>query len=605
MAQIDNTTAYPTVTPAASDLLIGTDVNNDNQTVTFLISDIVGGGGVAQDLQSVLTTGGSSTLPITLTGATGVLTATKVSAGSLDVQGSLGTAGQYLSSTGTGLLWVTAPSATIGTLQQTLTAGAIATVGLEIQSAAIIASGASGEVRVTTPASLNVTGVSNFSNIVNISNTSLVFNATGTITDGIGAKGSAGQLLTSTSTGLAWSSTIPTAAIPTLQQVLNAGTTAASVGMTFSGTSSIILGANNTLTTSGVNQFNGNNKFIATGNTATTAAIGFGTNATMYAGASIGTAGQVLTATGTGVNWTTLSVAANTLQQVLDAGNSATGASADITIAGTLDATTITDGGGSKGSAGQVLSSTGSALSWTAAGTGAVQQVTAASETTSTGNSITITPITGNVLVTPHTFAGAANIGVVPSSAAAVQTTTFLRADGTWQVPAENQPHGVENFRFGDTGATAVASAYYTLAQSSSDLKFSNGLTGSPATLAATMSSANHVAGIIFNNPGEGSCATGFSSLSICEGTIQFISNVTGNVIVELWTTNYTPLGTYVRGANNTIAVTAGAFSTANIVFTSAATKVLTAGEAFFITISPSFSSSSAWNYQMNMTLRW
>ena len=564
MAQIDNTTVYPTVTPAASDLLIGTDVNNDNQTVTFLISDIVGGGGVAQDLQSVLTTGGSSTLPITLTGATGTLTADRIFPVSLIAQGSSGTAGQYLSSTGAGLQWVTAPSATIGTLQQTLTAGAVATVGLEVQSAAIIASGASGEVRVTTPASLNVTGVSNFSNIINVSNTSLVFDATGTITDGIGAKGSAGQLLTSTSTGLAWSSTIPTAATPTFQQVLNAGNTAASVGMTFSGTSSIILGTGNTLTTSGVNQFLGHNKFSATGNTSTTAAVGFGTNATMYAGSSIGTVGQVLTATGIGLEWATPATQSRTLQQVLDAGNSATGANADITLSGTIDVGTLTDGAGSIGSAGQVLSSTGSALAWTAAGTGAVASITKVAETSSTGSSLTVSPTTGTVVVTPHIFSGGANLGVVPSSTAAVQTTTFLRADGTWQVPAQNQPHGAENFRFGDTGATAVASAYYTLAQSSPDLKFSNGLTGSPSALAGTMSSANHVAGIIFNNPGEGSCATGFSSLSICEGTIQFISNISGDVIVELWTTNYTPLGTYVRGANNTIAVTAGAFSTAN-----------------------------------------
>ena len=72
MAKIENTTAYPTVTPAADDLLIGTDVNNDNETVTFKISDIVGAGGVAQDLQSVLTTGNTSTLGIcTLTGAGG------------------------------------------------------------------------------------------------------------------------------------------------------------------------------------------------------------------------------------------------------------------------------------------------------------------------------------------------------------------------------------------------------------------------------------------------------------------------------------------------------------------------------------------------------
>ena len=78
MAKIENTTAYPTVTPAADDLLIGTDVNNNNETVTFKISDIVGAGGVAQDLQSVLTVGNASTLGITLTGASGNIACTDI-----------------------------------------------------------------------------------------------------------------------------------------------------------------------------------------------------------------------------------------------------------------------------------------------------------------------------------------------------------------------------------------------------------------------------------------------------------------------------------------------------------------------------------------------
>ena len=42
MAKIENTTVYPTVTPASEDLLIGTDVNDNNKTVTFLVSDISG-----------------------------------------------------------------------------------------------------------------------------------------------------------------------------------------------------------------------------------------------------------------------------------------------------------------------------------------------------------------------------------------------------------------------------------------------------------------------------------------------------------------------------------------------------------------------------------
>ena len=40
MAKIENTTVYPTVTPTAEDLLIGTDVSNENNTVTFKISSL-------------------------------------------------------------------------------------------------------------------------------------------------------------------------------------------------------------------------------------------------------------------------------------------------------------------------------------------------------------------------------------------------------------------------------------------------------------------------------------------------------------------------------------------------------------------------------------
>ena len=42
MAKIENTTVYPTVTPASEDLLIATDVSDNNKTVTFLVSDVAG-----------------------------------------------------------------------------------------------------------------------------------------------------------------------------------------------------------------------------------------------------------------------------------------------------------------------------------------------------------------------------------------------------------------------------------------------------------------------------------------------------------------------------------------------------------------------------------
>jgi len=67
----------------------------------------------------------------------------------------------------------------------------------------------------------------------------------------------------------------------------------------------------------------------------------------------------------------------------------------------------------------------------------AVGGVTSVDETTpgtSSGTPIVVNPTTGTVLVKSMAFAGAANVGHVPTSAAVAQTTHFLRADGTWQI---------------------------------------------------------------------------------------------------------------------------------------------------------------------------
>ena len=104
MAKIENTTVYPTVTPASEDLLIGTDVSDNNKTVTFLVSSISGAGGVAQGLQSVLDTGNSATQDMSLTGnitVVGTITPTTLTASN-----GVGAAGRILSSTGTGLQWI-------------------------------------------------------------------------------------------------------------------------------------------------------------------------------------------------------------------------------------------------------------------------------------------------------------------------------------------------------------------------------------------------------------------------------------------------------------------------------------------------------------------
>ena len=119
MAKIENTSVYPTVTPTASDLLIATDVSDNNKTVTFKVSDLLSGS-TLQDLQSVLNEGNSAVANMFLTGnmiVNGNLVPTAIQ----DNSGSLGVLGQVLTSTATGLQWSSVSNTQ--TLQQTLDNG--------------------------------------------------------------------------------------------------------------------------------------------------------------------------------------------------------------------------------------------------------------------------------------------------------------------------------------------------------------------------------------------------------------------------------------------------------------------------------------------------
>ena len=359
MAKIENTTVYPTVTPAASDLLIATDVSDNNKTVTFLVSSITGGGGgVAQDLQSVLTTGNIATEDINLTG--GIFVAGTVQPTTITALNGIGTAGQVLSSTGTGLQWITAGAGATPSWNDTLIVGSTATTASTVSSTSMTFTGVGADLVIASSATLTGVGVSTFTGNVNINSTDLIFNATGQISAG-GSTGTSGQWLVSTGTGLEWSSSLPAAACCPLQSTLNAGNST-TLGITFTGTGTTSFSSGNSIVSLGANTFSGNNTFSATGNTTTTAGINI--TGTVSDGTTIGTAGQVLSSTGTGVSWITPASTTNTLQQVLDAGNTATGTNALISITGSLTAGTILDTSLSPGGSGQVLSSTGSGLSW-------------------------------------------------------------------------------------------------------------------------------------------------------------------------------------------------------------------------------------------------
>ena len=101
MAIIENTKVYPTVTPSADDLLIATDVSDNNKTVTFLVSDLAGAGGVLQGLQSVLDVDEVATQNILLTGNIDALGG-YMNTDQYQVSGSAGIVGQVLTSGGPG-----------------------------------------------------------------------------------------------------------------------------------------------------------------------------------------------------------------------------------------------------------------------------------------------------------------------------------------------------------------------------------------------------------------------------------------------------------------------------------------------------------------------
>ena len=392
MAKIKNTTAYPTVTPSTSDLIIGTDVNDNNKTVTFLVGALGGGVAVNQDLDSVLGVGNTSLLNIELNGNASALGSsisvidifpTTISAGGL---GSHGSAGQVLSSTGTGLAWVNATGAT-QSWNDTLAISPIATANPVLTG--IFTFNTGGGLDLNGTSYLNVRGLSRFYNTVTIDDGVPVdFSTTSKILIN-SAAGTAGQFLSATATGMQWSSA-STITSPTLQQVVDAGNTLLDSSIVFTGTGGISLTSTNTITGQGVINLNGN------GTPTSSATYGriimsqgsialSGANNQILLGGSSGTSGQALVSNGPFItpSWQTISGSSATLQQVLDNGNTAT---QNMTLTGNI---TIQGGGlllgsnayielnGDRGILGQVLSSGGPGgfPTWVSAGTGTVTAV--------------------------------------------------------------------------------------------------------------------------------------------------------------------------------------------------------------------------------------
>jgi len=485
MAKIFNTTVYPTIVPAATDLLIGTDVSDNNKTVTFKISDIVGGGGAAQDLASVLGVGNTASNNITLTG-TGILTAvdvfpTVISAG---VQGAHGTNGQFLMSTGTGLQWNTPSGGTVTWNDAVSNGNTVSSQNIFLSDGSFtitqpgsVAAQLSGDVNTT----LNWAGIADFRNNV------LIGDPTGSaggyklqlqqltelwvedgVTPGTQSKGVAGQFLMSTATGVQWSSA-PSLTSPTLQDVCTPTSSGdnvlTGVGISFVGTNA---GSTTDFDENTILQSTGTVNIVGNADITVPTTQGFlninggaidikGDYTEFRLKGNPGTLGQLLVSQGSLQTpiWSTISGLNQDLQSVLDSGNTANGANANITLTGNGDLTVAsTEGiltlnagalyltgsytpiylGATPGSAGQVLTSAGPFLTptWTTvSGSGTVDSVTGI-------NSNYIATTTGGTAADPTILASLSLTGTSTAIGTGVAIGSDISVNGTNYTPTNN-----------------------------------------------------------------------------------------------------------------------------------------------------------------------
>ena len=262
---------YSTETPVTGDLVIGTDVGASDATKNFKVEDIaaLAGTGGLVNLEQVLTAGNTAANDIILTGnisTTGNISLT----GTLSANGGVGTAGQVLSSQGAGLPAQWVDHSTLGpNLSEVLAVGNTATNDIIL----------TGNISLTGTLSAN------------------------------GGVGTAGQVLSSQGAGLPAQWIDHSTLGPNLSEVLAVGNTA---------TNNIILNGNITQNT-GNHLLSVGNMTVLAGYLSLGGILKDGT-------ASDGTAGQVLTSTGTATLWvdqSTIVGAVPTLQDVLGAGNTA------------------------------------------------------------------------------------------------------------------------------------------------------------------------------------------------------------------------------------------------------------------------------------------
>tara|TARA_R110000737_G_scaffold29291_2_gene47785 strand:+ start:1621 stop:3309 length:1689 start_codon:yes stop_codon:yes gene_type:complete len=558
MAKIENTTVYPLVTPNADDFIIGTDTSDGNRTVSFSIEGLTASGGL-QGLQSVLGQGYEAASPMTLTGnltVYGSIVPTTITAAS-----SVGSSGQLLSSTGAGIQWVDTSVILSNTLQEVTSAGNTTTDGIVMDGGAIsttgsiIMSGGSQQLYLTNGTSLVLSvgsAITTLSEIILGGASSILnFGATATISDYANNTGAAGQVLTvnAAGTGVEWSTGIPVASMPTLQEVLTSGNTATGVGVSFSGAASTF-SVSAPITSYAPNVWHGTNSFLGNGTAIDTAGIAL--SGSLWDGGNTGTSNQVLTSTVTGVRWQ------------------------DVSAVGVSSVTTATP-------------------------------IDAASPQIP----ITIIPTSGAVVVRQNIYNGGSLIGCVPDGG--TNTTFLRGdGSWVAPSSSPTAPEGYMSYLFNAVRQDFTATNYYTLTvigQTAQRISFDTDLgASSPAAMSVAMTDIEHVTGCFLHAPTGVTCGSAYPNMKVCDMDFQFVGDAAvagASWEIQLWKTSQCTSGTYTLAGTATFtSISADTLECRSMVWVSAALQTLNPGEAFFITAKADTAVSSG-DFQLNTSMRW
>ena len=599
MAKIENTTVYPLTTPSVDDFIIGTDTSDENRTVSFSIADITATS-LLQGLQSVLDTGNTATEDISLTGNI-TLVGGYIYPAQILAAGAPGSAGQLLSSTATGIQWIDVPINPCCTLDDTLTVGNTTTQDI-ITSGSIGMTGAAQGLSLINSSVItlgNNCSITTDDDIrLNLATCVLDFNAGASISDGNSSLGTSGQIFTRGPAGVEWATGIPSASMPTLQEVLTAGNTATGIGMQFIGYSATTFSASSTIQSFGNNVWSGTNEFSRNGGTPATSGINL--PGSLSDGVGTGASGQVLTSTVTGVSWADLSTV----------GVSSVGTTAPVAAAFPLDPITITPtigdvlvrqniyAGGSLigcvptgGTASNFLRGDGT---WVTP-TGAVTSVSVLASGTSAGltDAIKISPTTGAVQVQSNAFGGGDAVGHVPDATG--NTANFLKGDGTWAAAggAAAAPEWVQAIGVGTTKVTMTLGNYYMsgvagaagVESNTSNWSFDFGVSP-PSSVGPT--DDQHAMSMVYANSSATGCTTSYPNHTLCDAAIMFSTGYSDTFFVTLWKSPLAGHSIYeaVPAATWTEVITAGNLNaTQNMTISATGTEILEPGYGFFATV--------------------